>query len=72
MGDLAQPAAEAVLAPDRPSLADEDQEGGLEGVLGVVGVVEDRAADAQHHRPVPLDQGREGGFVRLVRNRSRS
>ena len=63
MGDLTQPAAETLLAPDRPTLADEDQEGGLKGVLDVVGAAEDRAADAQYHRPVPLDQGREGRFI---------
>ena len=40
-----------------------DQEGGLEGVLGVVGVVQHAAADAQHHRPVPVQQGREGFLI---------
>ena len=58
MGDLAQPAAEGLLAPDRPSLADQDQERRLEGVLGVVGIAEHRAAEcpapsARAARPGP-------------------
>ena len=61
-----EPGAERVADPERPRLADQDQEGGLEGVLGVVRVAEDAPADAQDHRPVPLDQGREGQLGRLA------
>ena len=41
---------------------DEFQEGGLEGVFGVV-VAQQPAAHAPHHRPVTLDEGSKGGFV---------
>ncbi len=55
VGDLMQPAAEPVAAPDRPRLADQNQERGLKGVLGIVRIAEHSAAGTQHHRPVPLD-----------------
>src|SRR5262249_42342100 len=44
-------------------LADEDQEGGLEGVLGVVVIAEDPAAHGPDHRAMPAHQG---GQRRLV------
>jgi hypothetical protein len=34
----------------------------LKGILGLILVVEDLTADAKHHRPVPLHQGRECGL----------
>ena len=54
-----QPAAQGLAPPDRAGLLDQDEEGRLEGVLGVVGVAEDAAADREHHRPVPRHQGLE-------------
>ena len=41
-------------------LADEDEEGGLQGVLGIVVVAEDTATDAPDHRAVPPHQRFEG------------
>src|SRR5207253_490064 len=41
----------------------QDEEGRLEGVLGILLVVEHAPADAQDHRPMTADQGGEGGFV---------
>ena len=61
--DPVQPGAQRVLAPDGGRLAGEHQKCGLPGVLGVVGMAEHPAADAQHHRPVALDQGGERGLV---------
>ena len=61
--------------PEPAALADQDEERGLERVLGVVRVAQHAAADPQHHRPVPLDQGRERRLGRsppAVANRSRS
>ena len=52
--------------PERAAPAHQDQERGLERVLGVVLVAEDGPADPQDHRPVPLDQDREGQLGRLV------
>src|SRR6185503_13036957 len=43
-------------------LADEDEERGLERILGVM-VVEEAAADAPHHRGVPPHQGGKGILV---------
>jgi hypothetical protein len=37
----------------------QDEERGLEGVLGLVGIVQKAPAHAQHHRPVPPHQRRE-------------
>ncbi len=49
-----EPTGHGIGLAQRAGLAGQDQERGLEGVLGVVSVMEDLAADAQHHRPVPL------------------
>ena len=51
------------LGSDRRRLADEDEEGGLEGVLGVVVVAEDTAAHAPDHRAVPPHQGCKSRLV---------
>ena len=71
-----EPGAERVADPERAGLAGEDEEDGLEGVLGLVLVAERGAADAPDHRPVALDQQGEGrlarAVVRRVANRSRS
>src|SRR5262249_39079179 len=48
-----QPAREQVWIADRPSLACQNQEDGLEGILGIVHVTQDLPADVQNHRPVP-------------------
>jgi hypothetical protein len=43
----------------------QNQEGALEGVLDIIGIAKDTAADAQYHRPVPLNHSREGQLGRL-------
>jgi hypothetical protein len=58
-----QPAADGALDPDRSGLARQQEEGGLEGVVGIVGVVEHAAADGQDHRPMPTDQRLEGQLI---------
>ena len=58
-----QPAADGVAAPDRPRLADQEQERRLEGVLDLGRAVQDGVADAQDHRPVPHHQRRERRLV---------
>ena len=62
VGDPVQPVADHLPRRDGRRLADEDEEGGLEGVLGVV-VAQQAAAHAPHHRAVPLDEGGEGRLV---------
>src|SRR5262249_26402769 len=49
--------------PHRARLAGEDQEAGLEGVLGVLLVAEHPPADAQDHGAVAAHQGLEGRLV---------
>ena len=43
--------------------ADQHQERGLEGVVGVVRVAQDAPADAQHHGSVPAHEDGKGGLV---------
>ena len=54
-----EPARDRV-APIELAAAGQDEERGLEGVLGVVRVAEQPAADAEDHRPMLPHQGREG------------
>jgi hypothetical protein len=47
-------------------MLEEQEERGLERIVGLVVVPQNSAADAEHHRPVPLDQGRERGITTLA------
>ena len=60
VGDAMEPGAQRVSNPERARLLDQGQEGGLEGILDIIRIAECIPADAEDHRPVPLDQGREG------------
>ena len=60
MGHPMEPGADRVADPEPAGLPDQDQEGRLEGVLRVVRVGQHAPADAEDHRAMPLDQGREG------------
>ena len=61
-----EPGAQRIPHPEGPGLPDQDQERRLERILGVVRVGQDAPADAQDHRPMPLDQDREGQLGRLA------
>jgi hypothetical protein len=50
---------------NRGGAPSQDQERGLEGILGVVVVAQYLAAHPLHHRTVPLDQRREGCFLTM-------
>jgi hypothetical protein len=65
-GDAVQPTADRVTSADRAGLLGEHQESRLGDILGVMKVAEHIPADVQHHRGVPLDQGREGRFRRCA------
>ena len=65
-GDTMQPAPDGLLPAHGNGSSDEDQKGCLERVFGVVLVAQNRAADAEDHRPVPIDQGGERRSSRLV------
>jgi hypothetical protein len=54
-----EPARQRVGPADRSGPPRQDQERRLGGILGVVEPAQDAAADAEHHRPVPLHQRRE-------------
>jgi hypothetical protein len=52
-----------VATPHRGRPAGQDEEGGLEGVLGRVRLAQQAPAQAQHHRPVASHEGLEGPLV---------
>ena len=63
VGHAVQPVAHQLALADGSRLTSQDQEGGLEGVLGVLLVAEHAPAHPQHHRPVPLHEAGEGAVV---------
>ncbi len=64
--DAEQPARDRIPLADRPGLSRQDQESGLEGILGGMRVVKHSPAGAEHHRAMSLDQGPERGFGRVI------
>ena len=60
VGDLVQPGAERIAHPEPAGPLHQDQERGLERILDVVVVRQYAPADPHDHRPVTLDQDREG------------
>jgi hypothetical protein len=65
MSDAVQPVRHQSSWHDGCGLASEDEERGLEGVLGILVVGQDAAAYTPDHRAMPPHKGREGGFVAL-------
>jgi hypothetical protein len=63
IGHPMEPTAHGPALADFRRAAGQNQEGGLEGVLGVLVVVKDVLAHAQDERPVPLHQDGEGGGI---------
>ena len=59
VGHPIEPGPQRDAAADRTRFLDEDQERGLEGILGVVRILQDAPADAQDHRPVTRHQDLE-------------
>jgi len=57
VGHAVEPVADHLPRSDRRRPADEDEEGGLEGVLGVLVAGEYAAADPPDHRGVPSHEG---------------
>src|SRR5262245_25765342 len=60
-----QPARKGVRVANRGGPAGEDEEGGLEDVLGVLVMPEDGPGGVEHDGPMPLDQRGERGLVPL-------
>ena len=61
--DAIEPGGEPVGVAERAGLAGQDEEGGLEGVLGELVVAQELSADAQDHRAMAGNQRGEGGLV---------
>src|SRR5262245_60740208 len=59
-GDPVEPASDRSRRADRACLTGEDEERGLEGVLGVGVVAQYAAADIQDHRTMSAQEGMEG------------
>ena len=66
MRDPEEPARDRPAPADRAGPAGQHEEGGLEGVLRIVGVMKDAPADPQHHRAVPGHQLLEGRLRGLI------
>src|SRR5262249_41338817 len=64
--DGVEPGADGALAVERRGLACEDEEDGLEHVLGVLGAGEHAAARPQHEWPVAAHERLERGGVAAV------
>ena len=64
--DAVQPGTECVGPAQPTRLAHQHQERGLESVVGVVTVVQQAPAHAEHHWAMPPYQRREGCLVALV------
>ena len=60
------PGSPGDLVAAGPHPPEQHQERGLEGVVGVGAVTQQPAADAQHHRPVPADDGGERLLVAVA------
>ncbi len=59
IGRPVQPTGQRVAVANRAGLADQDQEGRLEGIMGIVRLVQNQLTDAKHHGAVSLDNGCE-------------
>jgi hypothetical protein len=63
VGHAVEPVGDHLAGHDRVGLADQDEEGGLEIVLGIMTIPQDAAADTPHHRPMPPHQRGQGVFT---------
>src|SRR6516165_7631760 len=59
MGDAVQPVVKRLRVSNAFRLADQDEEGGLKRVFGVVVIAQETAAYAPDHRAVPPHEGRK-------------
>jgi hypothetical protein len=59
-GDSVQPGTQGITDPERATLAYQDQERCLKGVHRLMVIAEDSSTGAENHRPVSIDQDREG------------
>jgi hypothetical protein len=62
-GDAVEPVAQQCPAGDAARLSRQDEEGGLEGVFGVLRDIERSPAHGQDHGPMSLHQRGEGRLI---------
>src|SRR5262249_37434580 len=62
-GHTVEPIANCLFQYETTSLANEDQEGRLECVLGIVVVVQEAAAHPPDHRAVPTHEGTKRSII---------
>jgi len=65
VGDAVQPAAQRLLFANGCGRACQDEERGLQRVLGIVLMAQHTAADREDHLAVPLDHGSKRGLIVL-------
>ena len=61
-----KPARQGFTFTDCRGAANQDEERGLKGVVGIVGVGQDATANPKDHRAMTFDQGRESKFRGLA------
>src|SRR5262245_13694147 len=61
-----KPAGKRMLLANSSELTGKEQKRRLEGVLGILGVLQGPPTDAVHHRPVPTHERFKRGLVALV------
>jgi hypothetical protein len=64
--DPMEPTSQRIGHPDRGGPLDQDQEGRLKRISGILGIGKHPSTDAQHHRPVSLDQDGKRQLRNLV------
>ncbi len=66
VSDPVEPVGQQLPGSEGCRFADEDQESGLKGVLGVVVMGQHTSADGPDHRSVTPNEDRQGGFIMAV------
>src|SRR5262245_59907580 len=63
VGDSIEPVGHQFAGPDRSRLANQDEEGRLKGILGVLVMAEDPLAHPPDHRAMALYESCKGSFI---------
>ncbi len=66
VGNAIKPIADRARRVKSGSLANQDQKSDLKSILGIVRIVQEAAANAEDHRPMPANQRLEGRLIALV------
>jgi hypothetical protein len=63
ISDAIEPISQGRWIADRPGFLQEDEKRRLKSIVGLVGILEEAAANTQHHRAVPFQKRGEGSLV---------